>query len=148
MKSLKEIVADPARAHDVMADSLRYLDEEIARRSGIGGMAIKGAYKVIKNIQGGKMIEKAVRVLIPEFIDKLDPYYLRFQQEGKGQPWEEFLRPHYPALADELLAVTDRKIQGTDNRAVRGAYEKLRPRAQKEVMASLPSLTRWMERYI
>jgi hypothetical protein len=148
MKSLKEVIQDPLTAQSVLADGMRVLDEEISRRSGIGGMAIKGAYKVVKNVQGGKMLEKAITVLMPEFIDKLDPYYARFQEEGKGKKWEEYLMPHYATLADELLTVTDRKIQGTDNRAVRGTYDKLRPKAKKEVIASLPALTRMMERYI
>ena len=148
MKSLKEILEDPKVARSVVADGLRVLDEEMAKRSGLGGLAIKGAYKVVKNVQGGKTLERAVEILMPEFIDKLDPYYAQFQEGGKGKTWEEFLRPHYATLADELLAVTDRKIQGTDNRAVRGTYDKLRPKAKKEVIASLPALTRMMERYV
>ncbi len=148
MKSLKEIIEDPDVSQSVLTDGLRVLDGEIARRSGIGGMAIKGAYKVIKNVQGGRTLETAVKSLMPEVIDKLDPYVARFQEEGKGKTWEEYLRPHYDTLADDLLAVTDRKIQGTDNRAIRGTYNKLRPKARKEVIASLPALTRMMERYI
>ncbi len=148
MKSLKEIIEDPNVSQSVVTDGLRVLDEEIAKRSGIGGMAIKAAYKVVKNVQGGRTLEKAVRVLMPEFIEKLDPYYARFQEEGKSKSWEEYLRPHYASLANELLAVTDLKVQGTDNRAVRGAYDKLRPKASKEVIASLPALTRMMEKYI
>ena len=148
MKSLKEITEDPNVSHAVLTDGMRVLDEEIARRSGIGGMAIKGAYKVIKNIQGGRTLEKAVKVLMPEFIDKLDPYFARFQEEGTGKTWEEYLRPHYDSLADQLLAVTDQKIQATDNRAVRGTYDKLRPKARKEVIASLPALARMIEKYI
>jgi hypothetical protein len=148
MKSLKEITEDPNVSQTVLIDGMRVLDEEIAKRSGIGGMAIKGAYKVIKNIQGGRTLEKAVKVLMPEFIDKLDPYFARFQEEGTGKTWEEYLRPHYDSLADQLLAVTDQKIQATDNRAVRGTYDKLRPKARKEVIASLPALSRMMERYM
>ena len=148
MKSLKEIIEDPKVSQSVLTDGLRVLDEEVAKRSGIGGMAIKGAYKVIKNVQGGRTLEKAVKILMPEFIDKLDPYFVRFQKEGKGKTWEEYLRPHYDTLADELLAITDRKIQGTDNRAVRGTYDKFRPKARKEVIASLPALARMIEKYI
>jgi len=147
MKSLREIIEDPNVSQSVLTDGLRVLDEEVAKRSGIGGMAIKGAYKVIKNVQGGKTLEKAVRILMPEFVDKLDPYFTRFQEEGKGKTWEEYLRPHYGTLADELLAVTDQKIQGTDNRAVRGTYDKFRPKARKEVISSLPALARMMEEY-
>jgi len=148
MKSLKEIIEDPGVSRSVLTDGLRVLDEEVAKRSGLGGLAIKGAYKVIKNIHGGKTLEKAVGMLIPAFIDKLEPYYARYQEKGEGKTWAEYLRPHYDTLADELLAVTDQKAQGSDNRAVRGAYDKLRPKARKEVIASLPALARMMERYI
>ena len=148
MKSLKEIIEDPKVSQSVLADGLRVLDEEIGKRSGIGGMAIKGAYKVVKNVQGGRTLEKAVKTLMPEFIDKLDPYFARFQEEGKGKTWEAYLRPHYDSLANDLLAVTDRKIKETDNRAIRKTYDKLRPRARKEVIASLPALARMIEKYI
>jgi len=148
MKSLKEIIEDPNVSQSVLTDGLRVLDEEIAKRSGIGGMTIKGAYKVIKSIQGGRTLEKAVKILIPEFIDKLDPYFARFQEEGKGKTWEAYLRPHYDSLADDLLAVTDLKIKETDNRAIRKTYDKLRPKARKEVTASLPALARMIEKYI
>lgn len=148
MKSLKEIMEDPSVSQSVLQDGLRVLDEEISRRSGIGGLAIKGAYKISKSVQGGRTLEKALHILIPEFINKLDPYYARFQEEGDGKTWEEYLHPYYGIIADELLAVTDQKIQGTDNRAIRGAYDKLRPKARKEVIRSLPALTHMMERYI
>ena len=113
MKSLREIIEDPKVSKSVVADGLRVLDEEMAKRSGLGGLAIKGAYKVVKNVQGGKTLEKAVEILIPEFIDKLAPYYGRFQEEGKGKTWTEYLQPHYGAIADELLSVTDQRVQGT-----------------------------------
>jgi hypothetical protein len=148
MKSLKGIIEDPKVFESVVADGLRVLDEEMAKRSGLGGLAIKGAYKVVKNVQGGKTLEKAVEILIPEFIDKLDPYYGRFKEEGKGKTWTEYLQPHHGTIADELLSVTDQKVQGSDNRAVRGTYEKLRPKARKEVISSLPALSRMMERYL
>jgi len=148
MKSLKEIIQDPKVSRSVVTDGIRVLDEEVAKRSGLGGLAIKGAYKVIKNLQGGRTLERAVQILIPEFIDKMDPYYSAYQKEGRGKTWSEYLRPHYDTIAEELLLVTDRKIHGADNRAIRGTYDKLRPKARKEVIASLPALTRMMERYL
>jgi hypothetical protein len=148
MKSLKKITEDPDVSTSVLMDGLRVLDEEIAKRSGIGGLAIKGAYKAVKNVQGGKALRRAVEILMPEFIDKLDPYYTRYQEEGTGKTWTDYLQPHYPTIADELLTVTDRKVQDTDNRAIRGTYNKLRPKAKNEVVASLPALCRMMERYM
>ena len=148
MKSLKEILHNPESCHEVVRDGMRTLEEEVSRKSGLFGMAIKGAYKVLKGVRQGKVLQKAVEVLMPDFIDKLDPYFVRYQKEGKGSTWTEFLRPHYDTIADQLLTVTDTKVRQTEHRAIRTPYEKLRPKARKEVVASLPALARMMERHI
>ncbi len=111
-------------------------------------MAIKAAYKLVKNLYEGRLLQAVIAVLIPEFIDRLDPYYERFQKEGKGTAWCDFLTPHYDKLAEEFLSVTDARAKESAYRAVRTAYEKLRPKSKKEVVASLPALTKMMEKYI
>ena len=148
MKSLKTLLEDPKVHQAVMADSLRVLDEEISKRSGLGGMAIKGAYKLVKGVQQGKFIQKVIAALIPDFIEKLDPYYARFQKEGKGRSWSDFLKPDYETIADLFLEVTDTKAKQSDNKTARNGYEKLRPKAKKEVAAPLPAMTKMMEKYL
>ncbi len=148
MKSLKTMVEDPKIYEAVMADSLGVLDQEVAKRSGLAGMAMKGGYKLIKGIQQGKLLKMILAVLIPDFIERLDPYYSRFQKEGKGTSWTDFLRPDFDAIADEFLKVTDSKAKESTNRTIRSTYEKLRPKAKKEVNASLPALTKMMEKYL
>ena len=148
MKSLKEVVSDPKVQESVLQDSLRVLDQEVSSKSGMTGLAIKGAYKLMKSVQQGKVLKKAVKVLMPEFIEKIDPYYAKYQKEGKGSAWCDWLRPHYDTIADELLSVTDAKSGESDNPAIIKAYKKLRPKAKKEVVASLPALARMMEKYM
>lgn len=148
MTSFKEILEEPRVYPRVVDDCLQVLDEEVSKKSGLSGMAIKGAYKILKSVQNGRALRKAVETLLPEFAQKLDPYYLQYCQQNEPGTWEGFLRPRYETIAQELLEITDAKVERTRERALRSAYEKLRPRAHKEVVASLPALARMMERYL
>jgi hypothetical protein len=148
MKSLKEILQDPQVYPRIVEDCLKVLDEEVSKKSGLTGMAIKGTYKVLKGVQNGRILRKAVETLLPEFVEKLEPHYLAYSQGKDPGSWEAFLRPQYETIAHELLEVTDAKVARTRERTLRSAYEKLRPRAHREVVGSLPALARMMERYL
>jgi hypothetical protein len=148
MKNLQEMVTDPNMYQSVLRDSARVLDEEVGKKSGITGMAIKAAYKLLKSIKQGQALQKVLEVLMPEFINKLEPHFERYQAEGQGKSWSEFISPHYDTLADDFLAVTDTKASASDSAKVRKTYEKLRPKARKEVVASMPALAKMMEKYI
>lgn len=148
MKTLKEILQEPRVYPRIVEDCLNVLDDEVSKKSGLSGMAIKGAYKVLKGLQNGRILRKAVEALLPEFVEKLEPHYLKYSQEKDPGSWEVFLRPRYETIAYELLEVTDAKVKRTQERALRSAYEKLRPRAHREVVASLPALARMMERHL
>lgn len=148
MKSLADVMKDPQMYESVLRDSARVLDEEVAKKSGLSGLALKGAYKLLKSVKQGKAIRKVLEVLIPEFANRLEPYYQRYQTEGQGKSWSEFLRPHHEALADAFLAITDAKARTADSAQVRKTYEKLRPRAREDVLGSMPALTRMMETYL
>lgn len=147
MKTLKEMIDNPDARRTVLADSRKVLDDEVSKRSGLSGMAIKGAFKLLKSAQQGRALDKVLDILLPDFVDAFEPYFQRYQKEGQGKPWLDFIRPHFDAIADALLAVTDGKVAQTDSKAARNAYGKLRPKAKKEVVASLPALGRMMERY-
>jgi hypothetical protein len=147
MKTLKSIVEAPGVYQAVLKDGLRVLDDEVSKRSGISGLAIKGAYKLLKGVQGGRALEKAVEILMPEFIEAFEPYFEKYQAEGKRGSFESFIAPHLEELADKLLSITDKKAAHTDAAVVRNTYQKLRPKAKKEVVASLPALARMIDRY-
>ena len=148
MKSLQDMMKDPQMYESVLRDSARVLDEEVAKKSGLSGLALKGAYKLLKSVKQGKAIRKVLEVLIPEFVTKLEPYYQRYQAEGQGKSWSEFIRPYHDTLADDFLAITDAKAQTADSAQVRKTYEKLRPRALRDVAESMPALSRMMETYL
>ena len=148
MKNLNEMVKDPKVYESVVQDSIRVLDEEVSKKSGIGGLAIRAAYKLLKSVKQGKALRKVIEALLPDFINVLEPYFERYKKEGKGVGWTAFLRPDFESIADGLLAVTDAKSRQADSKKVRTTYDKLRPKARKEVITSLPSLARMMEKYL
>jgi len=148
MATLKEIINDPKVHESVMQDCVRVLDEEVARKSGLTGLAIKAAYKLLKNVQHGRALRKVLEALLPDFMNTLEPYYARYLKEGKGVRWTDFLRPDFERLTDQFLAITDAKSQQSDSQTVKSTYGKLRPKARKEVVASLPALAAMMEKYL
>ncbi len=148
MKNLQEMVKNAEMYQNVLRDSARVLDQEVGKKTGISGFAIKAAYKLLKSLKQGQALQKVLEVLMPEFINKLEPHFERFQAEGKGKSWSQFLSPLYDSLADDFLAVTDAKASASDSAKVRKTYEKLRPKARKEVVASMPALAKMMEKYI
>ncbi len=148
MKTLKSIVEAPEVRQAVCRDSLKVLDDEVSKRSGISGLAIKGAYKLLKGAQGGRALERVVEVLMPEFIEAFEPYFEQYQRGGSRGSFESFVMPHLEELADKLLSITDKKAQDTDSAIVRNTYQKLRPKAKKEVVTSLPALARMIDNYI
>ncbi len=148
MKKLNELIEDPKSRAAILDDSVRVLDDEMAKRSGISGMALKGMYKMIKKAQKGQLMRKALDYLMEDFIEKLEPYYEKYQKESGGASWSAYLSSHYETLADELLVMTDEKAKKTQHDVIRTTYKKFRPKARSEVITSLPALARMMERYL
>lgn len=148
MKTLKMIVSEPGVHQAVLKDSQRVLDDEVSKKSGLSGFAIKGAYKLAKSVQGGKALEKVIEILMPDFIDKFEPYFEKYQKEGATGAFASYLAPHFDTLADQMLSITDGRVKEIESSMARNTYAKLRPKAKKEVVASLPGLARMIDKYI
>lgn len=128
----------------VVSDAQTVLDAEVDDKGGLSGMAIKGAYKVVKGIKPG-FIPEVIDALLEDFLDALDPLY----QEAitGGQKPGAFLVKNQSRMADALLAITDGRAERSKNGTVRKLYEKLRPTAKKHVEAAAPRLGALLERH-
>ena len=138
-KTLGELLEDKARRERVVDDCVQLIDDEVGRKSGFSGLAIKGAYGVVKAIKKG-IIKESVSTLLNGFISKLEPYYVRYLQEGGGQPFSALLNKEPANVADALLSFTDEKAQRAQNQTMKKAYDKLRPSAKDHVQAAVPGL--------
>jgi len=128
----------------VIDDACRVLDEEVADKSGLGGIAVKAAYGLVKGIKPG-FIRQAVDHLLDEFLDAMDPFVT--EAKSKNMKAGALILSDRSRMANALLAVTDRRLEGAESGAVRKTYEKLRPAAQKHVEAAAPRVAGLLDKF-
>jgi len=144
---LAEALLSQDNRPQVIRDCARLIDEEVARKTGISGMAIKGGYKMFKKVKP-TAVEDAMDSLLDEFVEKLDPVYEEYRSSAKDETLERFLVRNGPRIADTLLEITDARAENTPHRVIKKAYMKLRPMASKQVQEALPAVSRLVERYV
>jgi len=148
-QSLKDLLLEPGLRPRVVADCCALIDEEVASKRGFSGLAIKGGYAVFKKVKKGAL-SSAVNWLLDDFVEVLDEYYRRYEGLKAGRPasYGDYLVANGPQVAESLLKITDRKQEQSTNRAVRGAYKKLRPSASRHTQDALPRVGALVQRYV
>lgn len=144
MASLKEQLASAGKRQAVIDDAQNVLDQEVADKSGLTGIAIKGAYKLVQGIRPG-FVRQVIDGLLDEFLDALDPVYQ--EAANNKRPAGAYLLEQKSRVADALLAVTDAKAARTDSSVIKGAYDKLRSMAKKQVEAAAPRLATLIDKH-
>lgn len=143
-KSLVSILTDPRVRPDVVADGVALVDSEVAAKSGVTGMAIKSAYKVMRGIRPG-IVASSVESLLPSFAEQLDPFYQ--EHLSSGESLGKILDRRRNEMANALLAVTDARAEATSQKALRAAYGKVRGMAAKQVAAAAPGIAKLVTKY-
>lgn len=146
MPDLKSILTDASRRKQVVRDAELLLDAEVDGKSGLSGLAIKGAFKVVKSFRPG-IIPEVIDGLLDDFATRLDPFYQAHATQGGGRPLVDYLTSRKGEMADALLAITDTRARVTRHTALKGAYEKLRPEGKKHVEAAIPGVARLIEKH-
>jgi hypothetical protein len=143
MSSLKEQLGSGEKRQQVIDDAVKVLDQEVADKGGLTGLAVKGGYKVVQGIRPG-FVKDVVTNLLDDFLESMDPLYQEAKQ--KGRPAGAFLIENKSRVADALLGVTDRRAQRADG-VLKKAYEKLRPLAKGQVESAAPRLAQLLEKH-
>lgn len=147
MKSLKEALMDAERGK-LIDDVVELIDDEVRGKNGLTGLALKGGYKVVKKLKGGRMIHKAVDNLLDDFTDAIEPIHAEYRESAASDAsFALYLRDHDAQASNALLAITDKRAEGADNRVVLKTYQKLRPQADKHVRQALDGVGRLADRY-
>lgn len=144
MPTLQEVLTDESKKSQVIKDCCELIDAEVKDKGGISGLAIKAGFSAVKGIKPG-FVEGAVEDMLPEFARVLDPIYQDATAQNK--PVSDFFSANASRVADALLAITDAKAQRAKNPIAKGAYEKLRGSAKKNVEAAAPRLGKMIEKY-
>jgi hypothetical protein len=134
--TLQEILLAPEIQPQVIADCQRLIDEEVSEKSGVSGAAVKLAYKTVKAIAPGH-IRHMVKSLLPDLVDKLEPYWADFTASG-GSEFGDYLAKRGNEVAEVLLSVTDARAARSRRPTVIKAYKTVRGGAVKNVEAALP----------
>jgi hypothetical protein len=146
MATLAEKLLTPEARPRLVADSARLIDEEVASKGGLTGIAIKGAYAVVKAFKAG-IIPETVDALLDDFVAKLEPFYAAWLKTP-GSPFAAYLEQRTGEVADALLSITDARAERSRNATLRRAYEKLRPLGKKQVEMALPRVGRMVSPYV
>lgn len=143
-ESLLSQVKAPGKRAALVADAEKVLDAEVADKSGLGGIAIKTAFKVVKGVRPG-FIRDVIEHLLDDFLAQVDPLYQRAVAQGLSPG--ELLEKEKSTVASALLSVTDAKAKRANSELVKKTYEKLRPSAQKQVEVATPRLATLLNRH-
>ncbi|AUX39528.1 hypothetical protein SOCE26_009210 [Sorangium cellulosum] len=140
---LSETLLDESKKSQVVADCCKLVDEEVASKGGLSGLAVKAGYKAVKGIKPG-FIGQVVEKLLPEFAHKLDPLWNEATQSGNPS---SFLNSNRSRVADALLSITDEKAKSSTSGVVRSTYDTLRGSAKKNVEEAVPRLAQLIQKY-
>jgi len=144
MSSLVDALTGEAKKKEVVRDCCELIDAEVKDRGGISGLAIKAGYGAVKGIKPG-FVQGAVEDLLPEFAKVLDPIYEDAKSQNKGV--SDFFTANASRVADALLSITDAKAARAKSGVAKGAYDKLRGSAKKNVEQAVPRLGKLIEKY-
>ncbi len=150
-------LADKLTAPDVRPRVLQacedLVESEVHGKSGLTGMAVKGAFKIVKAVKPG-IVQELIDHLLPDFAEALEPLHGASLDAARdsGTPVPEAFERHLVSREDEtvdaLLAVTDRKAEHARTKALKKAYEKLRGAAKGHVAAAVPGLARTLAPFV
>lgn len=121
----------------VVADACRLIDREVAGTSGLSGMAVRSAYRMMTGLRPG-MVPSAVDRLLDPFADQLDRFYQ--QHLTTGEPLADILVAQRTSMAEALLSITDDRAQRTSQVTLRRAYQRVRGSARGYVEAAAPGI--------
>ncbi|MGB8021996.1 MAG: hypothetical protein WCF04_12265 [Candidatus Nanopelagicales bacterium] len=137
MTHLSDYLLAPGRREGVVRDACELIDAEVSRGSGLSGLAVKSAYRLVRSIRPG-MIAAAVDGLLQPFADQLDPFFQEHRTTGK--PLDQVLVAERTSMADALLSITDDRVERSSHAAARRAYQQLRSTARLHVEAAAPGI--------
>ena len=153
MSTLVEKLTAPDTRPRVLQACEDLVESEVRAKSGLTGMAVKGAYKVVKALKPG-VVRVLIDHMLPEFAEALEPLHrdslaaAEASGDAPATAFEHHLRSHESDAANALLSVTDRKAETAKNRTLKKTYGKLRGTAHGHVSSAVPGLARTLAPFV
>ena len=112
MPTLKEILTVPGNRPKVVADCVTLVQEEVDSKGGLTGLAIKGAYAVVKAVKPGFVAEALDACSTTSRIG-CEPFWADAQ--AKNEPVGALMNGRAGEVADALLAISDGRAARAKN---------------------------------
>lgn len=144
MPTLTDMLLVPGNRPKVIADCVQLINEEVDAKGGLTGLAVKGAYALVKAVKPG-FVTEAVDHMLDDFVKRLEPFWADAQT--KNEPIGPLMNARAPQVADALLAISDERAARSTNPTLKKAYEKLRPTGKKHVEQAVPRVARLVQKY-
>jgi hypothetical protein len=143
--TLAEILLTPDTQPKVIADCDALIEDQLARKSGITGAAVNVAYKTVNKFMPGH-IHHMVETLLPEILEKLQPYWADFNAAG-GSDFGDYLTKRGEEVSPALLSITDGRAAASGRPVIVKAYGTVRGGAAKHIEAALPQVGGLVQKY-
>lgn len=147
MSILQEKLCTQPNRPKVIADCARLIDEEVDKKSGLSGFALKAAFRTVKAVKHG-FIEETIDNLLDRWVDKLTDHHTKWAAGGPVGTFGAFCTRDTAGVAERLLEVTDERAKRVENRTIVSLYNKLRPTAKEHVASAVPGLGRLVDKYL
>jgi Family of unknown function (DUF6918) len=134
--TLQEILLAPDTQPKVITDCQLLIEQEVSEKSGVSGTAVKLAYKTAASFAPG-YLHNTVEDLLPEIVDKLEPYWADFNAAG-GSEFGDYLAKRGEEVSEALLSMTDDRAAASERPIIVKAYRAVRGSAGKHIQAALP----------
>jgi hypothetical protein len=144
MPTLTDMLLVPGNRQKVIADCVQLINEEVDSKGGLTGLAVKGAYALVKAVKPG-FVSEAVDHMLDDFVKRLEPFWADAQ--AKNEPIGPLMNARAPQVADALLAISDERAARSTNPTMKKAYEKLRPTGKRHVEQAVPRVGRLIQKY-
>jgi hypothetical protein len=138
------VLADPAKRAEIVRDAERIVDEEVAARSGVSGVALRAGYAAFRRLRPG-IVGLAIDRLLPLFAPILDRHWATAVASGDADDW---FRREANTVADDLLSVTDAISHRTTNPVALGLYRSLRGQARSHVAAGVTRVPAFLRKHL
>ncbi len=140
---LSNSIQDQETQAQIAAECAQLMDEQVAAKKGISGLAIKTAYRALKGL-GPSYIPRALESLLPPSLEAMDPMWDEGLQAGDPV---DYLSQNREKTADVLLGVTDAKLGGAKNKVVIAAYKQVRKSVKGDVEDAVPGLAKIIKQH-
>ncbi len=145
--TLPEVLLSEERKKAVVQDCVALVDEEVAKKGGLMGMAVKTGYGVVRGLDNRQMVPKLVSDLLPEFASAFEPFHADFRAKSSPKTFADYSRGREGELAEALLGITDIKAKHAKNGVLKKVYAQLRPTARRHIEDAVPGVARVIDRH-